>query len=153
MTPVLVEHDQFCPAKGLGHSDAAKRVSDQFRLHKAALGHAAIGRWMAVALADGTGDGVLYDGKRDAVTHQRHNEQFYAFICISPGDMTVCEAESFLQVNRMLYDRGLRMPDPDHRGGGREVIRRAAVEDDRSLLRSIASGGRLRPSNLIITRD
>lgn len=153
MTPLLFAHDANCPAKGLGHTDAAKRVSDTYRLHKSALGAAALGRWLAVALADGTSDGQLYDRRREAVTYQHHNEQFYAFVCITPGDMSVCEAEGFLQVNRMLYDKGLRMTDPDHHAGGREVIRRSAREDDRSLMRSIASGGRLRPSNLIITRD
>lgn len=150
MSLVLIPHDINCPAKGLGHSDAAKRVSDTYRLHKAALGYAAQGRWLAVALADGLSDGVLYDCKRDAVCHQHHNEQLYAFICISPGDMSACEAEAFLQVNRMLYDKGLRMTDPDHVGGGREMIHRSALEDERSLVRSINSRGRLRPSNLIL---
>ena len=147
---VLVQHDTDCPAQGLGHSDSAKRVSDAYRLHKAALGLSAIGRWFAVALADGTGGGQLYDCKRDAVRAQHHDETFYAFVCISPGDMSVCEAEGFLQVNRMLYDKGIRLADPDSRHGGRDVIRRLAVEDDRSLMRSIASRGRLAPSNLIM---
>ena len=148
--PALVPHDDACPvAWNKPHSDAARRVSDTWRLHRAALGHAATGQWFAAALADGTTDGVLYDGKGPAVRHQHHNEQYYAFVCISPADCSPCEAETFLEVARMLYDKNIRMADPDHRSGGPEVIRRLAVEDDRSLMRSIASGGRTRPSNLI----
>jgi len=131
------------------HSDAAKRVSDLVRLHKAALNQAAIGKFLAVALADGTSDGVLYDTKRDAVRHQKHREQLYAFVCISPGDVTPCEAEEFLATARMLYDKGIRLTDPDHAKGGREVIQRAAAEDQRSLMRSIANGGRTRPAGLV----
>lgn len=151
--PDAVRHDVTCERTrrtALGaHSDAARRVSDAYRLHKLAEGLASIGRWFAVALADGTSDGVLYDGKRDAVRHQHHNEQWYAFICINPGDMTVCEAEEFLAINRTLYEHGIRLADPDDLHGGREVIQRATVEDQRSLVRSIQSRGRLRPSGLV----
>ena len=148
-TPVLTPHDVNCPSKGLGHSDAAKRVSDTYRLHRLAEGNAAIHRWIAVALADGRSDGVLYDSKTAAVRHQHHNEQWYAFICLQAGDMSPCEAEQFLVINRMFYDKGIRMTDPDLAGGGPEVIPRATVEDQRSLIRSIRSNGRTRPSGLI----
>lgn len=147
--PLLVPHDLMCARKGAGHSDAAKRISDQHRLHRSALNQAAIGGWFAVALSDGTSDGVLYDCKRDAVRHQHHNELRYAFICIGPADMTPCEAEEFLEINRLLSSKGIRMTDPDDVRGGRDVIMRSSTEDNRSLMRSIASGGRLAPSNLI----
>jgi hypothetical protein len=146
---VLISHDDQCEYRGRAHSDAAKRVSDGYRLHKMAAGHAAAGRWMAVALADGASDGVLYDSKRDAVRHQHHNELWYAFLPITPGDVSVCEAETYLEVNRMLSRKNIVMTDPDHASGGPEVIRRLALEDDRSLMASIASGGRSRPSNLL----
>jgi hypothetical protein len=150
---VGVPHDPNCdrarrPPFG-GHSDAARRISDTHRLHKAAAGHAAIGRWFAAALADGASDGVLYDSKRDAVCHQHHHEQWYAFIAVSPGDVSPCEAEEFLAINRTLYAKGIRLADPDHASGGRDVVQRATVEDQRSLVRSIASGGRSRPSGLV----
>jgi hypothetical protein len=151
--PALVRHDAGCDrarrtALG-GHTDAARRVSDTYRLHRLAAGLDAIGQWFAAALADGTSDGVLYQCKRDAVRHQHHNEQWYAFVCINPGDMSVCDAEEFLAINRMFCDKGLRLSDPDHARGGREVIQRVAAEDQRSLMRSIANGGRSRPSNLV----
>jgi hypothetical protein len=135
------------------HSDAAKRASDAYRLHKAALGQAAVGRFFAIALADGSSDGVLYDTRRDAVLHQHHNEQWYAFIAIHPGDLDPCEAEEWVALNRMFYDKGIRLTDPEHARGGREVIQRVTVEDQRSLARSIASGGRSRPSGLVYPGD
>ena len=92
---------------------------------------------------------MLYDRKSDAVRHQHHNEQLYAFVCISPGDVSPCEAEEFLAMNRMLYGKGIRMTDPDHVSGGPDIVQRATVEDQRSLVRSIASGGRTRPSGLV----
>ena len=131
------------------HSDAAKRISDTYRLHRTAQGAAAIGRFFAAALADGSTDGQLYDGKRDAVRHQHHNEQRYIFLAIGPHDLSPCEAEELLHIQRMFYDRGIRWADPDHARGGREVVQRVTVEDQRSLVASIANGGRTRPSGLI----
>jgi hypothetical protein len=151
--PVLVPHDADCPRKGQAHSDAAKRISDTWRLHRSALGLGAAGRWFAAALADGTGDGQLYDSKADAVVHQHHNEQYFAFLCISPADLSVCEAEESLNLFRTVYDNPrLRFTDRDHPAGGPDIIRRLAREDDRSLIRSLASGGRTRPANLIYPR-
>ena len=148
-TPVLVPHDVNCARKGFGHSDAAKRVSDTYRLHRIAAGNDAIGKWLAVALADGTSDNVLYDSKQAAVRHQHHNEQWYAFIAVGAWDMNPCEAEEFLSINRTLYDNGIRLTDPDHAQGGPEVITRSTVEDQRSLMRSIRNHGRTRPTGLI----
>ena len=139
----LVPHSPNCMRKGRGHSDAAKRVSDTYRLHKTAQGAAALGRFIAVALADGTSDGVLYDTKTDAVRHQHHNEMWFAYVCIGPHDMAPCEAEEFLATVRLFYDAGIPMQDP------REVIARSTVEDQRSLVRSIAARGRVRPRNLV----
>jgi hypothetical protein len=150
--PLLVLHDTDCPNTGAGHSDAAKRVSDTWRLHRSAIGLDAAGKWFAASLADGSSDGVLYDCKRDAVRHQHHNERWYAFLRIGPADCSPCEGEVFLEINRMLWSKNIRMTDPDDLSGGPDVIRRTAREDDRSLMRSIASGGRTRPSNLIYPR-
>ncbi|HEV2244898.1 MAG TPA: hypothetical protein VGR98_27940, partial [Streptosporangiaceae bacterium] len=119
------------------------RISDTYRLHKAARGMDAIGRFIAVALADGTSDSTLYDTKTDAVRHQHHNEMWYAYVAIQPGDMSPCEAEEFLATVRLFYDAGIPMQDP------REVIQRSTVEDQRSLVHSIAVKGRARPRNLV----
>jgi hypothetical protein len=140
---VITVHSQNCANRGKLHSDAAKRVSDAYRLHTTALGAAAAGRWMAVSLAEGTGDGVLYDSKTDAVRHQHGNESWFAYLVIGPWDMDVCEAEDYLAAVRLWAKAGIPLTDP------REVVPRATVEDQRSLMRSIAGGGRTRPSGLI----
>lgn len=144
---VLIQHSAGCA--GGAHTDAAKRVSDTYRLHRTALGQAAVGRWFAPALADGASDGVLYDSKRDAVRHQHHNEQYYAFVCIGPYDMNVCEAEEFVRMVRTFYDANIRLTDPDHTNGGRDVIPRVTREDQSSLIRSIRNKGRTRPGGFV----
>lgn len=144
----LVRHDDACPQKGAGHSDAAKRVSDTYNLHLLAAPHENVGNWFAVRLANGKGDQVLYPTKRAAVIHQHHNEKYYAFIRIGPRSMSVCDAECYLAINRKLYDKGIRLADPDHRAGGMDVIPRLSREDMGSMMRSILSGGKSRPTNL-----
>lgn len=127
-----MNHVAQCPQKALPHSDAAKRVADEYQLHRLANFYGSIGKWIAVALADGTSDHTLYDSKREAVRHQHHNEQWYAFIRIGPNNMTACEAEIFLRMMRTLYDKGMRLTDPDAVHGGRDVIKRSTTEDMRA---------------------
>lgn len=140
---VIIAHSQNCANRGKLHSDAAKRVSDAYRLHTSALGVAVAGRWIAVSLATGDSDGALYDSKTDAVRHQHGHESWFAFLVIGPWDMDVCEAEDYLGAVRLWAKAGIPLTDP------REVVPRATVEDQRSLMHSIASGGRARPSGLI----
>jgi hypothetical protein len=109
-----------------------------------------IGKWFATALADGTGDGVLYDSKHDCVAHQHHNEQYYAYVQITPASMSYCEAEVFLAIHRRMYDSNVRLTDPEVRHGGPDVIPRLNAEDQYSMLHSIRTRGCSRPSNLII---
>lgn len=137
---------------GQPHSDAAKRVADEFNLHRVASGQAAIGRWVAFTLADGTSDHQIYDTRWDAVTHQHHHEQQCMFLQITPTTLSVCDAEALLSMHRRMYDAGVRLVDPDHRAGGREVIRRVTREDMKAQIRTIATGGRTRPSNLIFPK-
>jgi hypothetical protein len=146
---MLVQHDISCPGRGLGHSDAAKRASDEYQLHRIANPIGSVGGWLAIALADGRSDHVLYPSKRDAARYQHGMEQFYAFTQIRPCNMSVCDAEVFLRIHRKMYDAGLRMTDPDNVRMP-EPIRRSTREDMASQMRTITSGGRTRPSNLII---
>lgn len=148
MTAVAVAHDLNCPRTKAAHSDAAKRVSDSYNLHRAAAGHDAIGQWFAAALADGRTDQVLYPSKLAAAAHQHHDEQRYAFVRIGPFSMSPCEAESLLVVQRVAERRGLPRVDLDHRAGGLEVIPRLTVEDQRAQVAAIL--GRGRPTNLIL---
>jgi hypothetical protein len=128
------------------HSDAAKRVYDTYHLHRTADLHGGLGKWFACALNDGATDGVLYENKSDAIRHQHHNEQYYAFIQVTYANMTRCTAEVFLKVNRRLYDAGIRMADPAAKGGGKELIRRASTEDQLAYLRGKSQNVTLSPN-------
>lgn len=148
-----MSHSPMCRAQSFDHSDAAKRCSDHYELHRMALGVDSIGKWFAVALVDGSSDGIAYDRKRDCVIHQHHNEQYYAYIQINPGGMSACEAEAFLRIHRVMYDKGVRLVDPDHAKGGHSMIPALTTEDMRSRLTSIRSGGIVRPSGLVFPWD
>lgn len=132
-------HQLWCQSKIFSHSDAAKRISDTYNLHRLADFYGSMGKWFAAALHDGRTDNVLYDKKREAVLHQHHNEQLYTFICIGPAQMTPCEAEVMLKVARMAYDNGLRLTDPDDARGGRDMIKRSAASDMTNLARGRAT--------------
>lgn len=141
-----MNHAMGCRAMFREHSDAAKRMADTYNLHRTVDPYGVIGKWFAVALSDGTSDGTIYDSKRDCILHQHHNEYFYAYISIVPSSMSVCDAEIFLDINRKLYDKGIRLVDPDHKKGGRELIKRATREDHLALVSSIITGGRKAPN-------
>jgi len=146
-----MNHTSLC--RTLLHSDAAKRIADEYAMHRIALGYEAIGHWLAFSMHDGTSDHTLYDSKYAAVAHQHHNESTMVFIQITPSGMPVCDAEVLLSVQRKIHDAGVRLVDPDHKQGGRERIRRSTVEDERANLRTILSGGRSAPSNLVFPKD
>lgn len=139
----LIKHDQHCRSRS-GHTDDAKRISDAYRLHRmagAGLGIDNVGRWLAFALADGKGDGVLYDSRGDAVRHMGHNELYFCYVQIVPKDMTVCDAELYLAVQRRMYHKNIRLMDRDAPSGGMVQIPRLSREDNVSLMRSILHGG------------
>lgn len=142
-----MKHTSLC--RTLVHSDQAKRMSDEVNLHRCAIGDCAIGKWMGFALQDGETDHTLYDSKPDAVRHAHHNEQRMIFIQINPSGLPVCDAEVLISVHRKMYDAGVRLTDRDHPHGGRQIIPRLAVEDQRAQIASILSGGILPPTNLI----
>lgn len=137
--PVLVRHDQGCryarPEHG-GHSDAAKRISDAYNLHKAA--GALDGWWLAFGLQDGGHDNTPYETKAEAVRHQHHAEWWTMFIRIGPSAMSVCEAESQLMWQRQ--QARLKLPDRDDPRGGLEVIQRIGRADHLLQAHAIATG-------------
>jgi hypothetical protein len=133
----ILRHDPGCPRReGYSHTDSAKRASDQVNLHMSAIGLDAVRKWVAIRLADGGSDGTLYDTKRDAVRHQP-DEFLCCYVCIPPTGMTACMAESFMRTNRMAYDAGFRLPDPDSVHGGKDIIPRLTVEDNNAQLRRL----------------
>lgn len=143
-------HTIQCKQKAFEHSDAAKRASDHYMLHRMADPYGSIGKWIAIALADGDSDGVLYDYKQECIRHQHHDENWYAYVRIIPANMTPCDTEIFLRMHRMMYEKGIRLTDPDATSGGKEVIRRLNREDQSSMMKSIASGGLIRPRNILL---
>jgi len=80
-------------------------------------------KWVAIRLSDGGSDGVLYDTKRDAVSHQLDEFQcaYISFRNIVAG-MAPYEAELFLNFVRRAYDAGFRLPDPDAQTGGGDLF-------------------------------
>jgi hypothetical protein len=122
------------------HSDAAQRISDTYALHRLADPIGTLGKWFGVALVDGTSDGVLYDTRRDCVIHQKHNESYYAYICIVPSYLCVCDAEIFLNIQRQFFDKGIRMNDREHRAGGLAMIPRVTHEDQMRQVRDAING-------------
>lgn len=139
MSPTTYQHQAWCQCQAYGHSDAAKRVADAYNLHRIALGYDAIGKWIACRMEDGRSDNVAYDTRRHAVIHQHNNEDRCTFIKIGPQSMNQCEAEVMLKVARSLYDKGFRLTDPDDVHGGRDVIKRASVEDQLAQARGFST--------------
>jgi hypothetical protein len=141
MNPYM--HQVHCPFENRtseGHSDAAKRVSDIYSLHRVADPYGNIGSWFAAALADGTSDMVLYDSKQSAIKHQHHNENYYSFIQVVPAMMTPCETEVMLKIARMLYDKGNRQTDGNSK---RDLIRRLGWEDQVALSKGVVTNVRM----------
>lgn len=138
------QHQMRCPIENRtpfgGHSDAAKRISDIYNLHRLADPYGNIGSWFASALTDGESDMVLYDSKQDAVKHQHHNENYYTYMQIVPSMMTPCEAEVMLKIARMAYDKGFRVTDGMSK---RDLIRRLGWEDQVALSKGIATNVRI----------
>lgn len=135
----MTTHDPWCQSKALPHEDAAKRISDEYNLHRSASPYGSVGKWISCALHDGISDHQLYESKREAVNHQHHNEQWYTFIKIRPCTMTACEAAVMLRIARTAYDNGMRLADPDDRNGGRSIIKRTSREDMVNLSRGLVS--------------
>lgn len=128
------------------YSDAARRVSDTYRMHRLADPYGTIGQWLAFKLEDGTTDGTLYASKRAAMVFQKLPDKYYAFMQIGPWDCTPKDAETFLALHRKMYEAGIRLGDPDDSKGGREVIKRASREDHINQIRAMF--GRGKPSNI-----
>jgi hypothetical protein len=137
MSDVLVA----CKYHPQGHSDEAKRASDNVNLHFNAQGWNAVGKWIAISLQTGDSDGILYDKKADAVRHQLHEMQCF-YVRIVPGFMSYCEAEILLETNRRLYDRGWRMADPDRKDGGKQFLMPIPLEEKLKVLSILRKNGR-----------
>ncbi len=128
-------------------SDAAKRASDCYNLHRVA-DDSNIGKWIAFRLSDGTSDNVVYDSKSHAVSGQHHNENWYCFVQIGPWPFMPKDAEIYLRKSREMYDAGFRLADRNAKNGGVDIIPRVTQQDERNRFAAIF--GKAKPSNIII---
>lgn len=89
--------------------DFAKRAFDQMNIHVLGKGDAAWDKWVALRLSDGGSDGVLYDTREQAISHQLHPSQS-CYLVIPPTGFTLTEIRRFLVLSRELYAKGARIP-------------------------------------------
>lgn len=87
---------------------------------------------VTIRLSDGHCDGTLYESKREAVKHAGNNEHYFAYFSFrsSPnGFASPRDAAVFLEYHRQAYDNGWRLPDPDAKDGGPDMIMPTPQED------------------------
>jgi len=111
--------------------DAAKRLSDI--VNNICISQpldVVIRSWIAISLADGSSDGVLYDSRKDAVLHQYHETQC-AYLCLkeAPHGMPTQEAYAYLKFHRDAYKANMRLTDPEKDNGGYDLCMPIARED------------------------
>jgi hypothetical protein len=148
MAETTFTHDRACEyaleaedsGRPYGHSDAARRTADIYMLHRIAGGLlGTVGKVFAVALSDGRGDGVLYDTLADCIRHQKHNARWYAYLRVGRGEMTVCQAASFLKLHADADATGLTFTDRDDPSYAMELIPRLTAEDHQRMTRALAA--------------
>lgn len=111
--------------------DAARRGSDIVNEILASNSfHDIAHKWIAIRLADGGYDGILYDTRRDAVRHQKNEFlcMYMTFHNIRNGlrpDMLA----RVLWYHREAYRAGFRLPDPEDKHGGKELAMTTAAND------------------------
>jgi hypothetical protein len=84
---------------------AAQRLCDAVNLQLQVHGAEAHGKYVAVKLADGRGDGVLYDTRRDATRHQSDPWCFY--VKVNVGGIQPREAWTVLMYARQAKRAGI----------------------------------------------
>jgi hypothetical protein len=138
---LILQHVAGCPWRAVGHSDEAKRMSDATMLHWVANGWDSTKYWVAFKMEDGRSpdNNTLYDSKRDAVRHQL-DEFLCLYVRLHPGGFNVCEMEATLKYHRQAYLNGFRLPDPDARTGGPDLISRIGTDKFTNQIRALKNG-------------
>lgn len=141
MIPVIMRHDIGCrharEADG-GHSDAARRMSDWYNLHKDA--GAPVGYWIAIGLRDGASDGSAYPDKITAMRHMHGHERDFTYVQLQPVSMSVCQAASLLYMRRVTDSIAQGHSDLDDRHGGLVLIESLTAEDRDRQVEAIRTG-------------
>ena len=98
--------------------------------------------YVAIRLSDGGTDHRLYDTKQDAIKHQLHETlcAYFSFRNAPAGFASYKDAAIYLAWNRATYDAGMRMVDPDHHAGGRDVAMPTVREHLGNQLRRLKMG-------------
>lgn len=136
-------HMAECRNPMMQHSDEAKRLSDEYRLHRLADPFGSIGKFFAAAIQDCRSNHTLYDTWDDAVDHHMSPDPaYFMYVQIVPADMPVCQAETFLKIQRIYFEKGINRPQDK-----RKPIPRLLREDMSSQMRTIMHGSQ--PSNLV----
>jgi hypothetical protein len=95
-------------------TDAARRMSDRINLWIVAQPWDVLkNSWVAIRLANGGTDGVLYDTRQDAISHQldeRHCAYFSFRTAL--GGVNARDCQLFLDVHRQVYDAGGHFTEP-----------------------------------------
>ena len=125
-----------------GHSDAAKRFSDVYNLHKAA---GLVRGWIAVRYSDGSSNGDVYESRADAVADSWPYEDWYFYATLQQPSLTICAAESLLRYKRVMSEIDRAHTDRDQPHGGLEVIPRLTAEDTEAQIAAVRSGTGILP--------
>lgn len=120
---------------GAGHSDAAKRLSETYSLHRVAGTRQG---WIAVRYSDGSGGLTVYDTRAQAVADRWPWEDEYLYVLLQQSSMSVCAADSLLRYKRIMAE--MEKPDRDARSGGPEVIPALASEDAEAQISAVLNG-------------
>jgi hypothetical protein len=119
-----VNHGLMVCSRCVVITDAARRMSDHINAYITFKGwDELINSWLAFRLDNGDTDGAMYPSKHEAVRHQS-NPYHWAFFSFrnSPGGVTPKDCQIFLNLHRHVYDNGGRLPDPDDKHGGPDLI-------------------------------
>jgi hypothetical protein len=72
-----------------------------------------INSWMAIRLADGSSDNVLYESREAAIAHQPDERWcLYVFMRNCQGGIKPLDAQLMINLHRQVYDAGGRLSDP-----------------------------------------
>lgn len=126
LSPKCANHGRVVCSDCIIADDVAKRCWEQVKnIAVHTDWETRVNSFIAIKLADGSTDGVLYESKQAAVRHCGGNEQWFAFFSFRSaptGFASPKDAAIFLAYHRMAYDRGFRLPDPDDATGGPDLI-------------------------------
>ena len=125
MADLKCKHGRQLCSECLFVTDAAKRARDIINSYTAYVPYEQrVRSWVALRLADGGSDGVLYDSKREAVRHQPDEFlcAYFSYRGAPNGFASVKDAAIWLEYHRQAYDAGFRTPDPDAASGGPDLI-------------------------------